>query len=360
MAKQKITLQEGVVTVGRMNLFTPHGAKRTPAIHLSRLQRLLKTREPHICVVRGEGIGDVLMTTPTIHALKTMFEKVTLTVATNTSYLDRALVKVLKHNPDINHILERGLLDDSAYDLIVNLHCPAIAFEKKGSLPPCRIDLFARHAGVHLDNPVPRYFIQKEEIERGEILLQRISGRDQLIMVQPFASAKQRCSNHSNVKEAVIRLHQNHGMRSVIITHDGDPMTNVLWNNLPGSLLLHNEDIRGIAGIMIHCDLVICPDSSILHLAAALGTPTVGLFGPTHGPSRIVHYKNAVSIWEGEDIPACPCWYDNCPTGYACIDRITSQDIVEKCLKHLQNTSKVNIIETLNRAKPMTIETEIV
>lgn len=45
-------------------------------------------------------------------------------------------------------------------------------------------------------------------------------------------------------------------------------------------------DAMGIAALLSHCDLVVCGDSPLLHLAAAVGTPTVGLFGPTDGRSR--------------------------------------------------------------------------
>ena len=41
-----------------------------------------------------------------------------------------------------------------------------------------------------------------------------------------------------------------------------------------------------MAAVAERCDLVVAADSPILHLAAAVGTPTVGLFGPTEGRRR--------------------------------------------------------------------------
>jgi len=47
-------------------------------------------------------------------------------------------------------------------------------------------------------------------------------------------------------------------------------------------------DPRTVAAVLARCDLLIGTDTPMLHLAAAVGTPTVGLFGPTdgvrHGP----------------------------------------------------------------------------
>lgn len=357
---QKITLSNnGVIVHGRMRpANVAGGARHTPAIRLSRLHQLLKSQCPSICVVRGEGIGDVLMTTPTIRALKMMFDKVNITFATNTRYLDGALVKTLTYNPDISHIIERELMDELTFDLVVNLHCPAVNHEKRGKFPPNRIDLFAAHAGVKLSDPVPKFYIQKEEVDSGEIILERALN-DKLILVQPFSSSKTRSSPHVKLKQAMIEMYQKYGIRSVIITHSSDGKTDVLWDNIPGSIFLRDVDIRGIAGVMVHCDLVLCPDSSILHLAGALGIPTVSLFGPTPPQSRINHYKNAVALWEGSGLGPCPCWYDSCLIRYTCWERLTTRTIVDKCLEHLGNTSRVDIQKLLERTKPIEIETEV-
>ncbi|HXA28957.1 MAG TPA: glycosyltransferase family 9 protein [Candidatus Angelobacter sp.] len=41
-----------------------------------------------------------------------------------------------------------------------------------------------------------------------------------------------------------------------------------------------------VAAVLERCDLLVCGDSPLLHLAAAVGTPSVGLFGPTSGTVR--------------------------------------------------------------------------
>jgi len=360
--RQKISLgADGVVSYKKMQPFVPSIARIRPAIKLNRLQKLIQTKCPSICLVRGEGIGDVLMTTPTIHAMRELFaNNCHITFATNTRYLEGALVKVLKHNPDIDHIIERQLLDEKEYDLVVNLQCPSIAFEKPRAIPPNRVDLFANHAGVKLADPRPRYFIQKEEVEAGEIFLQGVMPTERLVLVQPFASSVNRTYNQRKLKSACILLFETYGIRSVIVTHDTDGASDTLWDNVPGSIYLRNVDIRGIGGVMVHCDLVLCPDSSILHLAGCLGVPCVSLFGPTPPQSRINYYPETVAIWEGEDIPACPCWYERCPMGYMCWERITKESIVTKCIERLQSSKKVDIVHVLDQIRPLEIQTEVV
>ncbi|HXZ99138.1 MAG TPA: glycosyltransferase family 9 protein [Candidatus Binatia bacterium] len=45
-------------------------------------------------------------------------------------------------------------------------------------------------------------------------------------------------------------------------------------------------DLLALAALLHHCDLLVSGDSPLLHLAAAVGTPTIGLFGPTDGRRR--------------------------------------------------------------------------
>lgn len=351
---QKIRLsRDGVVVPDRMQPYHANQAKNQPAKKLSRLQKLLKTKEPRICVVRGEGIGDVLMTTPVVHDIRNFFETVQLHYATNTRYLDGALVKVLQYNPDIDEILERELLDESKYDLVMNLHCPCIYYEKRENPPINRIDLFARHLGVRLSDPTPRYFIQKSEIETGRDFIAPFIGK-KVVLAQPYASTERRSLDLRKFKDILKELAVRHNTMNLVLTHGSDFNKDIMWNEIPHTAELKNLDIRQIAGIMAHSNLVLCPDSSILHLAGALGVPTVALFGPTHPMARINHYPNAVAIWKGDSMMPCPCWYQQCPIGETCWKSMTVDEVVNACASRL-NANKVSI-----RQHTATIKTEIV
>lgn len=352
---------DGTVGISRMQPHSPSAAQKRPGPRLSRLQQLLHTQEPNICIVRGEGIGDVLMTLPLVHTLKNMFKQVNITYATNTSYLGGALAKVLMYNPSVNNIIERDIMDPGDYDLTINLHCPCIHYEVRGNPPINRIDLFANHLSVPLLDKKIRYYIQPDEIEKGKRFLEPIKGKSPILLVQPSASNERRSLNHSILKQSLTELYQSHKIQSVIITHSKDFRTDTIWNNIPGSFMLHNADIREIAGVMVHCDMVLCPDSSILHLAGALGAPTVSLFGPTHPDARINYFPNTVAIWEARELKPCPCWYDaRCPIGETCWKRITPQLITSTVINRLQVAKKVDILQLLRMNVKMEIKTELV
>ncbi|MGI8609204.1 MAG: lipopolysaccharide heptosyltransferase II [Candidatus Dormibacteria bacterium] len=88
-------------------------------------------------------------------------------------------------------------------------------------------------------------------------------------------------------------------------------------------------DIDGMGAVMQLCDAVIANDTGPMHLAVAVGTPTVGIFGPTAarntGPYGKQHRSVQSHIWCG------PCSRIGGPMvdcGAACIQRITVRDLV--------------------------------
>jgi ADP-heptose:LPS heptosyltransferase len=127
----------------------------------------------------------------------------------------------------------------------------------------------------------------------------------------------------------------------------------LLWQRLGGSIIWigeavnHqaiqqlNQDTRGavidltgktslgaLGAVISRLAVLITNDSGPAHIAYALGTPTVTLFGggdplrygpPQPGPFRPLVYQ----------VPCRPCSYDECPIGYVCLNQITVNRVVE-------------------------------
>jgi heptosyltransferase-2 len=69
---------------------------------------------------------------------------------------------------------------------------------------------------------------------------------------------------------------------------------------------------------------VVCGDTGVGHLAAALGTPVTALFGPTdprltapRGPVRVLSHP----------VPCAPCFYRTCPIDHPCLRDITAAEV---------------------------------
>lgn len=332
-----------IVPNKRMEHFTTSKINSSPPKRLDRIRELLRTKEPKICVIRGEGLGDVIMTLPTISALKKSFGgKVNITYATNMNYLGGALSKVLKYNTDINTIIDRIQLKEEDYDCVINLHCPCIAHEVPMAPPINRIDLFAKKAGVVLENSLPKVLLHPDEIEYGKVFLNKYKKNYKAMLVQLFSSSKNRDIDFRVLRSSLKSLYEKNNIMSFIITHSTDNSSELQLGGLTGVVLLKDKDVRELGSIMVHCDLVIAPDSSILHLAGALEVPVIGIFGGTDPHARVNHYPSATYIWKGEGLPGHPHWYAPCPTRNSCFTSLTEEDIITAVLKHIE-IPKVNI-----------------
>jgi ADP-heptose:LPS heptosyltransferase len=90
--------------------------------------------------------------------------------------------------------------------------------------------------------------------------------------------------------------------------------------------LVGEIDLSTLAGVFARCDLLVGTDTPLLQLAAAMGTPTVGLFGPTDG-ARGGAYGRAHRVVQA----LAPPIYENSPEdeeGGASMDQIRVEDVL--------------------------------
>lgn len=310
-----------------------------PSRALMQLDRLREGEPPSICMVRSRGgIGDVLMTTPTVRAIAKKYD-CKIDYATDFGYLDGALEKCLRYNPYINKVISwtdlNNVRDD--YHAVINMTCPCTAHEVPLAPPINRIDLFARHAAIPLDSAEMDLILLPEEIDwaRNYLTENNLIGHD-LLLVQPSASNTHRDAPREKMKAALQKLTAMHrGVRALIITHNSDSIKTE-WNYAE-THILHNFDVRQIAAIMHFCDLVLCPDSSILHVASALKKKCLTLFGPTDPRARVNYHPEAISIWPGKELRNYPCWYENPKDGYLCWKRLDVDLVAKACYAMLKN-----------------------
>lgn len=86
-------------------------------------------------------------------------------------------------------------------------------------------------------------------------------------------------------------------------------------------------DLVELVGILAAADAVVSNDSGVMHLAAALGRPTVGIFGST---SPV--WTSAAAPWVANlyaAYPCSPCFRRTCPIGYRCLEAIEAKAAIE-------------------------------
>lgn len=95
----------------------------------------------------------------------------------------------------------------------------------------------------------------------------------------------------------------------------------------PVAILAGATDLEMLVGVLASATLVVSNDSGPMHIAAALGTPTVGIFGSTDadvtGPvgtrTRIVRNR----------VDCSPCLLRECPIDHRCMEGLSIDDVLE-------------------------------
>jgi heptosyltransferase I len=86
-----------------------------------------------------------------------------------------------------------------------------------------------------------------------------------------------------------------------------------------------------LAAILKRTAICVSNDSGPMHLAVAMGTPVVGVFGPTN-PLRVGPYRHADAVAR-IDLPCSPCsirQLRNCPNKHACMNELGTPIVLEK------------------------------
>ena len=82
-----------------------------------------------------------------------------------------------------------------------------------------------------------------------------------------------------------------------------------------------------LSAVLTEISALVCGDTGVAHLAAALGTPVVALFGPTDpaltaplGPVAVV----------SRAVPCAPCFYRECPIDHPCMRGISAEVVGQR------------------------------
>jgi heptosyltransferase-2 len=92
--------------------------------------------------------------------------------------------------------------------------------------------------------------------------------------------------------------------------------------------LAGTTSLREFIDMTAACDIFLTNDSGAMHIAAALGVPSVTVFGPTDetatGPS------GAAARIVREPVECAPCKLRECPIDHRCMTRVTAERVVRE------------------------------
>jgi heptosyltransferase-2 len=100
--------------------------------------------------------------------------------------------------------------------------------------------------------------------------------------------------------------------------------------------LMGQTTLREAMALLAGCDVVVANDSGLLHLAVAVGTPAIALFGPTD-PDRTGPKGEDVTVLR-KQVVCSPCRMRECPIDHCCMERISVGEVYDAVVKSLVRT----------------------
>ena len=85
--------------------------------------------------------------------------------------------------------------------------------------------------------------------------------------------------------------------------------------------------------LVARCDLFITNDSGLMHVAGALGVPTVAIFGSTNPQTTYPLGERTVILRRPVD--CSPCLKKECPTDFKCMDLVTVDEVYDESVRLL-------------------------
>ena len=198
--------------------------------------------------------------------------------------------------------------------------------------------------GVPISASKPRLYLAPKELEEARELLQRmrVPSHHALVGINPGATyGTAKCWLPNRFREVTERLLQDeHTSVIYFVDQSSFSLVKEICQGLPPRVvnLVGSTSLRQLAALIKLCDVLLTNDSGPMHVAAALETPVVALFGSTNdiitGP-----YQSGTVIHK--HVECSPCFKRVCPIDFRCMKQIEADEVYTKILDYLKKTAHV-------------------
>ena len=324
-----------------------------------------------ILVIRVDGIGDLLNSTPAIALLRENYPSAEITV------LARPLnAPVLIGNPDVDRILifdrkgkHRGILARlqfyhqlrrEKFQLVVAMQTAMwshlVAFLSGATYRLGRYQKRFRSTLTHAwrgqyrkgeTHEVDRnlelvglicqgegqrkltFQLSSDEIAaaKAHLASRRITRDTFLIGIHPGGSSFDKRWPEKQYAELADRLSQQYNATILLLRgpEESELVQSIQAAMRSDAITYAPESIRELGAMLSCCDLVVCNDSGPMHLAAGLDVPMVAIFGPTDHVAWHPLSENASIV--RRDMPCWPCSAHKCKIGWECTKKLPVEPV---------------------------------
>jgi ADP-heptose:LPS heptosyltransferase len=318
-------------------------------------------------IIKMWALGDIVMATPMLAALRAAHPDVRVTWV-----VDEAHGEILRGHPDIDDLIVlhsgewrrllrkgnypgwlrrsrelHGMMRDRNLDAVINCH-PDKWWTAILCAAPIRVGLYPSH---HLPStwrwythaiayPRPpihathHYLLATRALgcpdaslrltlgetpDEAEFLAefareQEIVPGTPVVALAPFTTAENKCWEPERFAELADVLVDEWGAR-IVLPHGGkdEAAARSIAEMARVPVVTVKTTLRQYIALLCRANVVISGDTSAMHIAAALGTPFVALFGPTERAYLApLHVVNGQGIALAKPLPCAPCQTTRC------------------------------------------------
>lgn len=151
---------------------------------------------------------------------------------------------------------------------------------------------------------------------------------ESLIAIHPGAGHPARIWPAENYIKLINELEQDRDVKVMVVGSHGDQVIKKIKDkiNKYKVIFLWDISVLQLAALFKKCSFVIAQDSGPMHLAAAVGTKVIALFGPSN-PIKFGPY-GAGHVVIRKEMPCSPCGSDPECARLDCIKTITVDDVI--------------------------------
>lgn len=319
-----------------------------------------------ILVVKLRAIGDVVLSTVVLQSLRTAFPHAQLDFLA-----EKHSREVVEGNPAVDTVIVFDAMRESSiglilkvrnrkYDLVIDLfgnprsaimtffsgaayrvgyrftwrqYCYNIVVEPRGGeIHNTEFNLDALRA---INVPILDSAIQFPLNAVAERFAEDFFLRENLIGKCPIAfnpgggwyTKRWRIAQFAELGDVLVKKYD---ARVLIVWGPGEweDARQVQLRMLHPSLILPQTSLKQLAAILKRCTLFVTNDSGPMHIAAAVGTPVVAIFGPTNpdlqGPVGGKH-----EVVRNERLLCLGCNFTDCPIGNPCMLELSVDEVVD-------------------------------
>jgi heptosyltransferase-1 len=335
-----------------------------------------------VILVRLRRIGDVVMTTPAITALRKSLPSVHISYVIETPYRE-----LIEGNPHVDQtiVIPRPLgtkrflntirmLRKERYDVAIDFHGgPTASLITSLSGARQKIGYRIKYKSFAYDISLPRSLESgpKHSVENHIRLIKALGisvpESPPLLLPEPSESVKKKIHaffSHNHLQDSrVVVIHVGAGnefrewgidnwdsLVSSLVKRQGVKIVLIGAledeKNAGHILSRHPDSVYSQAGrlnlkelkeLIARADLYIGPDSGPMHIAASTPTPILALFGPNLS-SYNAPWQTKATIFEKE-LDCRPCDQRSCVSGdVRCMRKITAEEIYDACVPFLDHS----------------------